>query len=256
LAIDRTRRQRRNAFKATVKRIAVVLVIGVLIVTSMYVYNFMTTSDIFAIRDVEFKGMTRVETAEVESLLADLTGQNILLVPLQSYEKRIEMHPRVERVSMKRVLPDKVTCRVEEREPVALIFTDQFLEVDRFGMVMEDDEFSAILDLPIITGLSKKDVTVGKLNKNNMLQNALQVLALCKSLGGNFAEGISELRVSDGGVSIRSLERDCVILLGEGDYPNRLKKYFLLKDTLAEKGEDAGIIDLRFDDQVVLRGRN
>ena len=99
--------------------------------------------------EVEFKGMTRVDASEIEELLADLKGQNILLVSLEAYEDRIKMHPRVERVAMKRVLPDKVTCRVEEREPVALIFTDQFLEVDRHGMVMADDEYSAILDLPI-----------------------------------------------------------------------------------------------------------
>jgi hypothetical protein len=88
-----------------------------------------------------------------------------------------------------------------------------------------------------------------------MLRNALRVLALCKSFGGDFAEDISELRVSSSGVNIRSLEKDCVLLLGDTDYANRLKKYFLLKDTLADKEPDAGIIDLRFDDQVVLRGR-
>jgi len=237
------------------KRIFTVLFIGVLIVGAMYVYNFLTTSDSFVIDVVEFKGMSRVESSEIENMLADLKGQNILLAALESYEERIEMHPRVEHVSLKRVLPDKVSCTVEEREPVALIFADGFLEVDRHGMVMADDDYSDILDLPIITGLSRKSVEVGKINSDSRLRNALSALRFYKSLGGDFAEDISELRVSSNGVSIRSLEKDCVLLLGDGDYANRLKKYFLLKDTLAEQEASARFIDLRFDDQVVLRGR-
>lgn len=255
MAIDRTRRQRKRVLKAAMKRIVTVLFISVLIVASMYAYGFVTTSESFDIHEVEFKGMSRVDASEIEELLADLKGQNILLVSLEAYEERIKMHPRVQRVSLKRVLPDKVACSVEEREPVALIFTDQFLEVDRHGMVMADDEYTAILDLPIITGLPKSAIEVGKINDDKMLRNALRVLALCKSFGGDFAEDISELRVSSSGVNIRSLEKDCVLLLGDTDYANRLKKYFLLKDTLADKEPDAGIIDLRFDDQVVLRGR-
>jgi cell division protein FtsQ len=255
LAIDRTRRQKKKALKAALKRIVTVLFISALIVASMYAYGFVTTSESFDIHDVEFKGMTRVDASEIEELLADLKGQNILLVSLDAYEDRIKMHPRVERVAMQRVLPDKVTCTVVERQPVALIFTDQFLEVDRYGMVMADDEYTAILDLPIITGLPKSAVEVGKVNNNNRLQNALRALALCKSFGGDFAEDISELKVSSGGVNIRSLEKDCVLLLGDVDYANRLKKYFLLKDTLADREPHAGIIDLRFEDQVVLRSR-
>ncbi len=255
MGIGRTRRQKKKALQAAVKRILTVLFISVLIVASMYAYGFVTTSESFAIHEVEFKGMSRVDTSEIEELLADLLGQNILLVSLEAYEDRIKMHPRVERVSMTRVLPDKVACTVKEREPVALIFTDQFPEVDRHGMVMADDEYTAILDLPIITGLAKNAIEVGKINNDKRLRGALRALALCKSLGGDFVEDISELRVSSSGVNIRSLERNCVLLLGEADYANRLKKYFLLKETLAEKESDVGIIDLRFDDQVVLRGR-
>lgn len=255
MAIDRTRRQQKKQFKAAVKRIVTVLSISTLIVASMYAYNYLTTSEIFAIHDVEFKGMSRVDTSEIEELLTDLAEQNILLVSLDLYEERIKMNPRVERVEMKRVLPDKVVCDVTERGPVALIFVDEFLEVDRHGMVMAADEYTAILDLPIITGLSKDNIEIGKINDDMRLQGALRALSLCKSFGGDFAEDISELAVASGGVSIRSLEKDCVLLLGEADYANRLKKYFLLKDTLAKNESDAGIIDLRFDDQVVLRGR-
>jgi cell division septal protein FtsQ len=199
--------------------------------------------------------MSRVDASEIERLLADLEGQNILLAPLDSYADRIEKHPRVRRVSMNRILPGRVTCAVVERKPVALVFTDRFLEVDGSGVVMDEDAFTAMLDLPIITGFEKGDVTAGRRNNDPRLLGALSVLRLCKELGGEFAEDISELRVTDRGISICSLTKDRILLLGETDYENRLRRYFLLEDTLKEREPTARLIDLRFDDQVVLRGR-
>lgn len=255
MGISRTKRQKNKAVKAAVRRVVTVLVLGVLIVGSLYVYNHLTTSNRLAIRSVEFKGISRMEPDDMEDMLADLKGQNILLAPLDSYKERLKMHPRVERVSLKRILPDKVTCEVEEREPVALVFTDHFLEVDRHGMILAEDEYTALLDLPIISGLSKSAAQEGKLSEDNQLQDALKALRLCKDYGGDFAADISELKVTRNGISVRSLKADCVLVLGDSDFENRLKKYFLMRDTLDQKNQNTGLIDLRFEDQIVLRSQ-
>jgi cell division septal protein FtsQ len=214
----------------------------------------MTTSGRFAIADVKCSGIARVERGEIEDLLNDLPGQNILLAPLNSYEARLESHPRIESVSLRRVLPNRVVCVVNEREPVALVYTDRFVEVDRHAMVMSADEYTAILDIPIITGVPRGDLDLGKVSVSPRLQSALSALELCKSYGGEFAADISELHVSERGVSIRSLKHDCVLMLGDTDYEKRLRKYFLLRDSMARRGE-ARMIDLRFEDQVVVRGQ-
>jgi len=238
-----------------VRRILTVLVLGVLVIGSMYVYNFLTTSERLAITSVEISGISRIEAADLEELLVDLNGQNILLAPLESYEERLKMHPRVRHASTKRVLPDRVICTIEEREPVALVFTDHFLEVDRQGMIIAEDEYTALLDLPIITGLSNKAVAVGKISTDPKLHDALEALNVCTNVGGEFAANISELKVTRNGISIRSLKADCVLVLGDSDFEGRLKKYFLLKDTLDKKDQNRGLIDLRFEDQIVLRGQ-
>jgi len=226
-----------------------------MIIASLHLYDYLTTSEAFAIEEVELKGMVRVDPSDVERLLGDLRGQNILLAPLDSYRDRIRAHPRVEHVSFKRVLPSKVVCSVDEREPVALLFTDRFVELDASGMVMGEDEYSALLDLPIITGVPGTDIKIGRVCKIDGVQDALEALRLCKTFGEGFAEEISELRISRGGLLIRPLKDDCVLVLGEEDFANRLKKYFLLRDTIDERDQTEGLIDLRFEDQVVLRGQ-
>ena len=44
-----------------------------------------------------------------------------------------------------------------------------------------------------------------------------------------------------------------VLLLGRSDIERRLRKYFLLKNSIVENNHSARLIDLRFDDQIVLR---
>lgn len=255
MGIVETKRTKRQALRAALVRIAAVLSLGVVIVAMMYAYNYLTTSPRFSVSQVDFHGINRVEDADVDRMLADLVGHNIMLAPLDSYEARLENHPRIESASLRRVLPNKISCTLAEREPVALVYCDRFVEVDRNGMIMADDEYSPLLDLPVITGVPRGDIEPGKVSPSPRLHNALQALALCKQLGGEFAADISELHVSDRGVSIRSLKDDFVLVLGEADYEKRLRKYFLLKDTIIRRDNRAQMIDLRFEDQVVLRGQ-
>jgi cell division protein FtsQ len=227
--------------------------LGLLIFGAFQGYNYLTTSEKFAVRTVEVRGLTRVEPAAVERLVADIRGQNILLAPLEKYSERFSGHPRIRAAVFKKILPNKVICTVEEREPVALVYAGGFHEVDEEGMILTADELTDYLDLPIVTGVAQKSVKEGTYCRDPQLANALKVLAICKRHGGSFANDISELRVGDAGISVVSLKEDLVLLLGESEFEGRLRKFFLIRGTLAKKDEPSKLIDLRFDDQVVLR---
>jgi cell division protein FtsQ len=253
LAIARTKRERRKALKALTVRLATSALLGALIVAALYGYDYLTTSDRLAITKVEFNGLSRLQQSDVERLASDLVGQNILLVPLEDYAARFGGHARIKSASFKRVLPDRVICSLEEREPVALVFTNEFLEIDRDGMIMTPDDVTELLDLPIISGLEARSVRAGRVCQDGRVYEALATLAMCKRYGGPFAEDVSEVHVSDSGISITSLKEGVVLLVGDDDHESRLKKYFLMRQTIAQKEESAQFIDLRFDDQIVLR---
>jgi cell division septal protein FtsQ len=256
LAINRTKRQRRNDLRALAARLATVVFLGMMIVAAMYLYDRLTTSPRLDIAAVEFDGLARVDEVDLRPLLADLRGQNLLLAPLRSYEDRLQMHPRVARARLRRLPPNRVRCTITEREPVALLYTDRFLEVDAEGVVMAEDRYTPLLDLPIVTGVPARAVHPGQACGDPGLRLALEVLRICKESGGSFVGEVSELRVSAGGVTIRSLQNNCVLVLGDADYERRLQKYFLLESCIAERDERARLIDLRFEDQVVLRAKS
>ena len=255
MGIGSTKQERRDALRSAVRRVATVLVLGVLIVAALYLYEYMTTSETFAVSEVELRGVTRIDDAEFRRMLADLEGHNLFLAPLDHLERRLEMHPRIRGASMSRVVPDRIVCHVQERVPVALIYAERFLEVDDEGMVMEEDSFTPLLDLPIITGVSRDEARPGSVTESRRVHSALDVLRAARTLGAE--ESISEVHVDEVGVTAHSLESDRILLLGDCDYEQRLRKYFLLRDTLdGDEVSPNRIVDLRFEDQVVLRAGN
>ncbi|MFH1755796.1 MAG: FtsQ-type POTRA domain-containing protein [Candidatus Latescibacterota bacterium] len=255
MAIDRTKKQKRKATRAMIKRLLAAFVVSAVILSSLYLYNYLTSAEWLRVEEIELEGVSRINPVDLEKMLGDVKGQNIFLVSLDSYTARIADHPRVRFASLKRVLPNRVVCTVEEREPVALIFDGRFLEVDESGMIMGEDHLSPLLDLPIVTGIPGKKAVPGKNCQDKRLLDALNALLFCKRYGGRFAEEISELRVWEGGITITSLQENSTLLLGASDYENQLHKYFVLKKSIASEERSAKIIDLRFKDQIVLRNK-
>jgi cell division septal protein FtsQ len=253
LGIDKTRRQRKQALVTVIVRLATSAALGTLIVGCFYAHSYLTTTEKLSITQVDYHGLNRLDTGEIDRILEDMRGENILLVPLENFAARFAQHPRIRNARFKRVLPNRVICTFSEREPVALVYSGKFLEVDQEGMVMSSDDLTGLLDLPIVSGLDDASIKEGKTCDDERLRWALETLLICKKYGGRFADSISELRVGMDGISIVSLREGVVLLLGSSEFENRLRKYFLLENTIARNDDSAKLIDLRFDDQIVLR---
>jgi cell division septal protein FtsQ len=142
---------------------------------------------------------------------------------------------------------------VEEREPVALVFADRFYEVDEEGMVMPPDEITSWLDLPVISGLPEKILRPGRICADPRLSEALEVIRLCRRLGDSLDDRISEVRVGERGIEVVSLREGKVVLLGRGNYEEKLERIASLWQEIHRVDAQADVIDLRFEDQVVLR---
>ena len=82
------------------KRILAAVGVSVLILSSLYLYNYLTTAEWLSVDEVHLNGVYRVAKADLEKRLEDLNGQNILLIPLDSYIGRVENHPRVRHASL------------------------------------------------------------------------------------------------------------------------------------------------------------
>jgi cell division protein FtsQ len=237
-------------------RLASVLVMGLLIFGSFHFWMFLTTTKKLAITTIRVDGVHRASLKDVYGVLDSLKTQNILRVPLFEYTEELKRLPRIKEANLKKIFPSEIVASIREREPVALVYTDHFMEIDDEGMVLAEGWQTEELDLPIITGLSNRFLNKGKLSDDNNLRNALETLRICKLWGGAFADNISEIKTNVHGVSIVSLNEGFVVIVGSTDFEKRLKKFFLLKNSINRTDSTTKVIDLRFDDQVVLRSGN
>jgi hypothetical protein len=107
-----------------------------------------------------------LEIAEIEE------GQNIFSVDLKKARKNIDQLPQVDRVELRRLVPDRLDIKIIERQPVAwvapaadspLVVGAEAMLVDSRGYVMRSRKIQPEhAALPVIIGVSMEDVAAGQ----------------------------------------------------------------------------------------------
>lgn len=80
-------------------------------------YHWMTHSDYFAVKRIEIEGNHRLDDAEIVSAAQVSPGRNSLELSISRMESRLTRDPWLRRVSVRRILPDRLRIRVRERTP-------------------------------------------------------------------------------------------------------------------------------------------
>ncbi len=93
----------------------------------------------FSVREVVVGSTDRVEPDWVAQRLEPLRGRHILTVRLKEIERRLDEHPWVDTVEMRKELPGRLSVELHERQPAALL-----LDEIESGAVLLDREGHAI----------------------------------------------------------------------------------------------------------------
>ena len=111
-------------------------------------------------------------------------GTNLFDISFADIEKRLLSVPIVESVRLGRQLPHTLVVTVKERMPVARISGIKSRKypfvVDRYGYVMPPRQ--SAVSLPLIKGLDA-DLVLGKQSGHPDVTKALEIIALCDSMG-------------------------------------------------------------------------
>jgi cell division protein FtsQ len=168
-------------------------------------------------------------------------------------EARLLEHPLVQGVTIYRRFPDALLLRVQEREPVALYPNPTLEPVDETGRILPIDPIYHKLDLPLMT--SSGEDGPGSLTPAGMRLLAGEIHRL--------AQGDPELhaRISDftlhpgGDVMARMSDPAINLYFRPGLKNGRIQTGMrVLMDAQSRfQEEDIADLDLRFEDQVVVR---
>jgi cell division protein FtsQ len=220
-------------------------------------FDLAFSASVLAVSRIQVHGNVRLSSGEVETLMRDLRGTNILAADLAASRKTLLRSPWVAEVAFRRVLPSTIEVFVSERRPFGLcrIRGDLYL-IDRDGTVV--DEFGpkyVEFDLPIVDGL----VTAPRNGKPTVDERRAELAArVVDSIQDSqeLVKRVSQIDVSDLHDAVVLLDNDSALLhVGEDRFRERLQSYLQIAPTLRERIPDIDYVDLRFEQRLYVKPR-
>ncbi len=137
------------------KVIAIVSIFAVLsfyaVKFSIDIYNRVITSDYFLINHIDISGNNNVTNEEILAASGVSVGQNNISISIEEIEGALEKNPWLERVSVKRVLPDILEIAVQERIPKFWILEGGVMcYADQYGKAIVPVDNVPVQSLPVL----------------------------------------------------------------------------------------------------------
>ena len=173
--------------KLRVKRIKVIC--GVLI--SCAVLFGISWLPVFQVQQITVTGNDALSTDKVISISGLTQGDNLFWCSTGEAKKQLRHNPFVEKVSIRRELPDGLVIQITERPSVGYIVTsDGYVQVDAEGRLLAIQQSLSDYRLPVISGVGLHELPeLGGIIQNEKLKQALGILQSCDvSLLDNIAE--------------------------------------------------------------------
>lgn len=121
-----------------------------LIFFSITVTQALKKSDYFKIREIVYK-----ESGPLN--LSHLAGRSIFSLNLkEEAETAIKIYPMYKKITLVRVMPNRIFADALKRKPLAYIKLDKYFYIDDEAVIFQMPEQQEILRLPQIFGLDKK----------------------------------------------------------------------------------------------------
>ncbi len=176
---------------------------------------------------------------------------------IQQVRERVMTQPFVKSAVVYRQLPDIVHIHVLERIPIATLNIGQLYYLDEEGVVLPYCRTAVKLDVPVISGIGGLDhVQVGVVAVSNEVFQAIDILKTARLVDTSIYRMISEVNMNNGGdIILYSVDGGVPIALGRGDIGKKLVtlRTFIGSILKSEDQEELRSIDLRFDEQVVVK---
>ncbi len=247
---SKQRKRRGNSrYIATYLSIAILIPIMISIA-----YIIASRVEYFTITRIEIVGNQNLNSSFLEEMSSGFIGMNLFSVSEKNISLKYENIVRVKNTKIKRILPDKLRIIVNERTGHFYIKTVEgyLIPIDKGMVVLDNNGFYLSEDLPIIdTDLSVNALTTGTVLENDFIVEVYQIHSIIEEslIDSKFISEYYRLNSDLYIIEARTGSRICI---GSKNYEERLTKLeFVWRNIGIETHQE---IDLRFDNQVVLRG--
>jgi len=250
-----TSRRLRARRLARWRRVALVaLVAATVLGTEGAVLRWLLTSPRFAVTTVEVRGAGRLQEERVREVAGVAPGTNVFRVDTAAAAERLQQLPEVRHADVTRALPARVVISIEERRPFTLVHAGRLHWIDEDGVAFGAERRAVPTDAPIITGLTPEEVAAMRSAPSAKARVAIGLIRAIRHAHPSLLGEISEIDVGGGEGPVLYTLDGVEVRLGVDDWDGRLARLEGVLGQLAATGQAVNSIDLRFRDQVVLKG--
>jgi cell division protein FtsQ len=185
-------------------------------------------------------------------------GQNLLSVDLNQVRNNLEMLPLVRGVEVRRILPDRLFIRVEERTAVARLgvptrdLGDAVFYIDRSGFVMKPVKLvdgtlvqpQTPRPVPLLTGVSLADVRIGRQVESEQIYRALELLdKLDQAVAGSLLE-VEQIDLSKPRQLVMTTRQHTLVKLDVEEFPQQLRRLGVILRWAQQRQKSVQMVDL------------
>lgn len=205
----------------------------------------------FLLQTIDVHGNRRLPKEAILEFASISVGQSVWDFSARSLRMRLDAHPWIQRVTVRRELPGRLVIDVTERKPIAIVRFDELHFVDRRGHLLgplgpEDNR-----NLPIITGLEEG---ADRAFAPVALPRVAQLLRWCERRG--CIDDMSEVHIDrEDGVTMFPMTARVAVQLGWGHWSEKLRRSARVLAAWEGQLDRLASIDVSFSEMVVVRLR-
>ena len=255
-ALERPRgpRARRRAPSPLRRPLLVVASMLALLVLAMLPWGELRAR-LLVVDTVQVRGLRYLDAEQVRRGSGLASGQDLLSLDLDRARQLVLLEPRVMDARVHRFGLRGVEIRVQERVPAMLVEHGEPWEIDAHGVLLEPLQSGVVADVPLLAGPDLSSRHPGSQVHTVDVRRGLAWTAILSDNALRLAGQVSEVDVSDPRLTRFVLLNGIRVVAPA--WPNGTRQLSGLRATLADlaaKGMTPREVDVRFKDQIVVRG--
>jgi cell division protein FtsQ len=246
--------------------LVVIVAVGVFLMTCYGLYRLVkTTADRlvysnprFAIQQIVVDNSGELTPERVVQFAGVQIGQNLLSLDLGQVRNNLEMLPLVRAVEVRRMLPNRLFIRVDERIAMARLrvptreLVDSAFYIDRAGVVMKPVKLAdgTVLQpqmprpVPTLTGVPFADLRVGRQVESEQIYRALELLdKLDQAVAGSLIE-VEQIDLSKPRQLVLTTRQHTQVKLDVEDFPQQLRRLGVILRWAQQRQKAVQVVDL------------
>jgi cell division protein FtsQ len=246
--------------------VVVIVAMGVLVMTCYGLYRLVMTSadrlvynnPRFAIQQIVVDNDGVLTPERVVQFAGVQVGQNLLSLDLSQVRNNLEMLPLVRSVEVRRMLPNRLLIRVDERIAMAQLrvptreLVNSVFYIDRDGVVMKPIKLAdgTVLQpqmprpVPTLTGVPLADLRVGRQVESEQIYRALELLdKLDQAVAGSLME-VEQIDLSKARQLVLTTRQHTQVKLDVEDFPQQLRRLGVILRWAQQRQKSVQVVDL------------